>query len=377
MATMTMIVSAVSVTVNYALAESLSPFADANLEIKVNGVPVEEVYSTSSGSITVPAGSIVSVEAYGELPSLGINPKLHLNIRKNSITFFDNIIDNTPPPNVSILTSFIPIGGAIYDIEVDATADAPSGSFGNVEVSQLFTRDNCASGYAGTTVEYTVDANTYMAADQITADGLAANDITVNGQSYANTNGSCVLQSLISTLLIDYYADTTADLCLYCHTAGVAEEDIIVTAPENNSGTGVARYPNDGRDPATCYLLSSNRMTGSVAMRFGVNMAYFISKYPGIDHFTFIMRGRGTSSGSIAGIYALRDVTQGHLIMPEISPGSGTYIPSVSGATPAGIVHYGSNISSGRNGTVAVGIGLPILQLDYIVSTNILTQITY
>lgn len=250
----------------------------------------------------------------------------------------------------------------------------------NVEKSGLFTKNDCAAGSSGTSVQYTVPAGTYTSLiSQADADAQAVAAVAANGQAYANTNGHCVLDALISTLLIDYYDDSSADLCLYCHTTSVTETDIPVTAPENNGGAGVARYPNDGRDPATCYLLSSNRLTasGRTKMRFGVNMAYFISTYPAIDHFTFILRGRGATGIAVDGIYALRDITQGHLIMPETSLGSGKYIPSVSGATTADIRAYSTNVVSGGNGATGVAVGSPILQLDYIVSTNTLTKTTY
>lgn len=273
--------------------------------------------------------------------------------------------------------------------DIDANGQAYANAHGtctaiptywNVEKSGLFQKD-CSGipGTTGTYVQYIVPAHTYSSAiSQADADAQAQADVDANGQAYANTNGFCVLDSLIGTLLVDYYTDYTVDLGFYCHTAGTAENDIMVTAPENNSGTGVARYPNDGRDPGACYLLSSNRLTsGSVAMRFGVNMAYFISQYPAIDHFTFIMRGRSASAQAVSGIYALRDTTEGHLIMPETFTGSGKYIPSVAGAGAPTVPPYSSNVISGADGTVGVGIGNPVLQLDYIVSTNTLTQTTY
>ncbi|MCC6289880.1 MAG: hypothetical protein IT249_18540 [Chitinophagaceae bacterium] len=58
--------------------------------------------------------------------------------------------------------------------------------------SQTFTRNNCAAGYLGTQVTYTVAAGTYTSSiNAIDADQQALNDITLNGQNYANNNGSC------------------------------------------------------------------------------------------------------------------------------------------------------------------------------------------
>ena len=62
----------------------------------------------------------------------------------------------------------------------------------NTAASQTFTRNNCAPGYGGSQVTYTVAANTYSSTiSQADADAQAQADITANGQNYANTNGAC------------------------------------------------------------------------------------------------------------------------------------------------------------------------------------------
>ncbi|HEX7845859.1 MAG TPA: DUF5977 domain-containing protein [Chitinophagaceae bacterium] len=62
----------------------------------------------------------------------------------------------------------------------------------NTVQSGIFTRNNCGSGYVGTAVTYTVPANTYSSTtSQAAANTIAQNDVTANGQSYANTNGTC------------------------------------------------------------------------------------------------------------------------------------------------------------------------------------------
>jgi len=58
--------------------------------------------------------------------------------------------------------------------------------------SGTFTRNNCGSGYTGGTVTYTVSAGKYASlVSQNVADSLAQNDVNVNGQNYANANGTC------------------------------------------------------------------------------------------------------------------------------------------------------------------------------------------
>jgi hypothetical protein len=88
-------------------------------------------------------------------------------------------------------------------------------TFYNVQKSGSFTRNNCGSGYTGSTVTYTVAANTYSSTNsQAAADQLAQNDVDANGQTYANNNGTCTLTpvTLTSTNNVgvsDFYARYT------------------------------------------------------------------------------------------------------------------------------------------------------------------------
>lgn len=63
----------------------------------------------------------------------------------------------------------------------------------NLSLSQSFTKNNCGAGYQGSSVTYTVPLGTYTASTAAAANQLAQNDITTNGQTYANTNGTCAL----------------------------------------------------------------------------------------------------------------------------------------------------------------------------------------
>ncbi|KAF2343161.1 DUF5977 domain-containing protein, partial [Flavobacterium tistrianum] len=56
-------------------------------------------------------------------------------------------------------------------------------TFVNVAKSGTFTRNNCGAGGTGSTVTYTVNAGTYIAATQAEADALAQNDVNANGQA--------------------------------------------------------------------------------------------------------------------------------------------------------------------------------------------------
>jgi hypothetical protein len=64
--------------------------------------------------------------------------------------------------------------------------------YANASRSQTFTRNNCASGYLGNQATYVVPAGIYTSSvSQAEADQQAQNDVTTNGQNYANTNATC------------------------------------------------------------------------------------------------------------------------------------------------------------------------------------------
>jgi hypothetical protein len=73
--------------------------------------------------------------------------------------------------------------------------------FYNTVQSGNFTRNNCGGGYYGSLVTYTVPAGTYMSSvSQADADSQALTEITANGQTYANTYGTC---TIIPTVLFE------------------------------------------------------------------------------------------------------------------------------------------------------------------------------
>jgi YD repeat-containing protein len=64
--------------------------------------------------------------------------------------------------------------------------------YANASRSQTFTRNNCPGGYLGTQATYVVPAGTYTSSiSQAEADQQAQNDVTTNGQNYANANATC------------------------------------------------------------------------------------------------------------------------------------------------------------------------------------------
>lgn len=355
------------------VTEQAVSFADVNVSTSDNGTVIGTIFSTGTVTYSIPAGHIFNSLTYADNPSTGIDPTFTTEIKKDGVTVFG---PTTIPSDTGATLSYTTtvVSGSTYHVIASSTAN-PIG-YSNVRQHQVFVKNDCSGGHSGTSVDYVVPAGTYTSSiSQVDADNQALTDISTNGQAYANTNGTCLVSSLASTLLIDYLGDDSADLCCYIDTAGVTESNNIVTATING---GPLIYPNDGRDPAEAVLLSSDHHDGTPpSLRFGVNVAYLIAAYPSIDHFTFIIRGR-TIGGILTSLsYGLRNVSEGYLTLTQFDAGPPPlYIPGVSSGSSSPI-SVSTHVPSGADGTVGITVGSPILQLDYIVSTNVLTATTF
>lgn len=80
--------------------------------------------------------------------------------------------------------------------DIGPQSECPANTYFSAQRSQAFTRNNCGSGYTGSTVTYMVPPGKYSStSSQAAADQLAINDINANGQIYANTNGTCTINN--------------------------------------------------------------------------------------------------------------------------------------------------------------------------------------
>jgi hypothetical protein len=244
------------------------------------------------------------------------------------------------------------------------TFDVTTLEFGNVAIDDNYRKNDCISGETGTFVHVSIAANTYFDSTQAGADAQAQ----TAAQAEANSEGTCLLDTTISTVLVDYITDTTADLCCFVETTGLSESGQIVTGTIE-SPSGPLLLPNDGTDPSNCFLLSSDKLTGAVGWRFGINTAYFAAKYGGtaLLSVTIRIQGRDVSSGAVTLRVGPRPITEGYLILGgslgAMEPGvsSGTSVPT----------NYTSHIGSGADGTVGTGVGAPVLDLIYTFAVGI------
>lgn len=67
----------------------------------------------------------------------------------------------------------------------------PNPEYGNLIQSAAFIRNNCPPGFEGSSVTYTVPANTFYASTQAAADALAIAKLNAEGQDNANLLGTC------------------------------------------------------------------------------------------------------------------------------------------------------------------------------------------
>lgn len=103
-------------------------------------------------------------------------------------TAYNLSISSTGSVTISIASGPTPTGTVGFNGSYSLTQNA----FYSVQESGSYTRNNCAAGQTGSTVTYTVAADAYSSyTSQAAANQLAINQVTANGQNYANSNGTC------------------------------------------------------------------------------------------------------------------------------------------------------------------------------------------
>ena len=114
----------------------------------------------------------------------------------------------------------------------------------NIVKSQSFTRNNCGAGYTGSSVIYTVPANTYSSTiSQADADQKAQNDINNNGQNDANTNGTCTAVSSgpVTIVLKNMFMGTSFPIATVEFIQGGA---VVMTKAFPSTKNGTVTYSN-------------------------------------------------------------------------------------------------------------------------------------
>ncbi len=140
-----------------------------------------------------------------------------------------------------------------YDYEYQSCAPAVD----NTVQSQSFTRQGCPTGDAASSVTYTVAAGKYSACTLTAANQLATNDISLNGQNYANINGTCTPVPCTAPTTVTASATTTSLTISWNLPPGVGTNAYAVFV--TNVATGVQVSGNYGvAMPETVSGLTAN-----------------------------------------------------------------------------------------------------------------------
>jgi len=119
----------------------------------------------------------------------------------------------------------------------------------NVAKSATATRNNCGTAYNGSSVTYTIAANTYNGIiSQADVDTQAQNAANSGVQAYANANGSCTLR-------------TTAwrPISPYCVQVLYYNDEYSLVGLRNNCGTGYTGGPATYTVPASTYSSTTSK----------------------------------------------------------------------------------------------------------------------
>jgi|GEM_PF-594772 len=242
-----------------------------------------------------------------------------------------------------------------------ANNSCPLNTYFSAQQSQTFTKNNCASGGAGSSVTYTVPPGQYSSTvSQAAADQLAANDISTNGQNYANSNGSCVFYNATqsqtfnrnncSSGLTGSAVTYTVPANEYSSTVSQAAADQQATNDINANGQN---YANANGTCCNSTLTYSSYITSSV-----MNSVYVASG--GLVNFTWVFTWPsgftsfqlGTLNGSCLlptgtrTIPFLQGSTTYNLI---ISPSGAVTVTIVAGPVPSGTVGFSRSYSLTQN----------------------------
>ena len=120
--------------------------------------------------------------------------------------------------NVGLSTDYVgnPIIGLpdIGAYEYTALVTAPLTTYYNTQATATATKNNCGTGYIGSTVSYTVAAGKYHSTvSQAAANTLATADLDANTQNYANANGTCTVKPVNVYYNVRMSATATKNSC--------------------------------------------------------------------------------------------------------------------------------------------------------------------
>jgi YD repeat-containing protein len=130
----------------------------------------------------------------------------------------------------------------------------------SVVKSGSFTRNNCTTGETGSTVTYTVVAGAYNSTiSQADADSKAQNDVNTNGQSYANTHGTCT--PLTTSITSTVFGSISGFKVTFTNTSTLQAYQFTIPASGGSLGTiplGIYNITISKTGNTTTYYMSVN-----------------------------------------------------------------------------------------------------------------------
>gem|GEM_PF-4785029 len=155
----------------------------------------------------------------------------------------------------------------------------------NAELSQSFTKNNCGSGYLGSSVLYIVAQGKYTAATAAAANQLAQSDITANGQNYANSKGSCTK--------IYYSVAKSGTFSRNNCGAGYTGSSITYTVPANTYSSIVSQ--SDADQQAQNDVNSNGQAYANANGTCSSNVSITSVNYASVSGFTAVFTNTSTS----------------------------------------------------------------------------------
>lgn len=141
----------------------VTPYVDSDLIIQVNGNTVVEEYTISSGSISVPSGSTVTINQYSTQGQLG-EYSLLVNNTTDGPTLYSNTSRPSSLPSNTNTFTFSPLPGKTYGVLASCSAICPaSGSILSQECSGTTLITEIADGNCGSTLTYEYNSSSCSA----------------------------------------------------------------------------------------------------------------------------------------------------------------------------------------------------------------------
>jgi uncharacterized protein DUF5977 len=159
--------------------------ADANQQAYNDTAANAQAYINSPFNASCPVSTVADWEWFPGDGTMPADPSYCLSVNGNL------------PPHQFVLATDVNPNSSTYNqtkyYDYGPTSACPANTYYDSSVSQVFTRNNCGTGYTGGTYTYTVPPGKYSSTtSQAAAQQLALNDISANGQNAANTYGTCI-----------------------------------------------------------------------------------------------------------------------------------------------------------------------------------------